>query len=95
MDIDPVILWNVILTIVVGPIVYWGIAMATYEADNVEDTLKSTYRDIKDNIPRFVNRASVVVGQLNSLISGTNDPEKIAEIQAKKDKLQAELNALF
>jgi len=44
VDTDPVILWNVILTILVGPVVYWGRAMAT-EIKRIDVLLNKTRED--------------------------------------------------
>jgi|TARA_R100001163_G_scaffold34708_1_gene26760 hypothetical protein len=76
VDIDPVILWNVILTIVVGPIVYWGIAMAT-EVKRIdvllnktrEETVRdfATKRDLETDVSRVLAQLDKIDKKLDRL----------------------------
>ena len=76
MEIDPVILWNVILTIVVGPIVYWGIAMAA-EVKRIdvllnktrEETVRdfATKRDLETDVSRVLAQLDKIDKKLDRL----------------------------
>ena len=41
MDLDPVILWNIVLTVVVGPVVLWARSMAA-EVKRIDVLLNKT-----------------------------------------------------
>lgn len=76
MDTDPVILWNVILTILVGPIVYWGRAMAT-EIKRIdvllnktrEETVRdfATKRDLDTDVSRVLAQLDKMDKKLDRL----------------------------
>mgnify|MGYP003626122735 FL=1 len=76
MDTDPVILWNVILTILVGPIVYWGRAMAT-EVKRIdvllnktrEETVRdfATKRDLDTDVSRVLAQLDKMDKKLDRL----------------------------
>ena len=76
MDIDPVILWNVVLTIVVGPIVYWGRTMAT-EVKRIdvllnktrEETARdfATKRDLETDVSRVLAQLDKIEKKLDRL----------------------------
>ena len=76
MDTDPVILWNVILTIVVGPLLYWGKAMAT-EVKRIdvllnktrEETARdfATKRDLETDVSRVLAQLDKIDKKLDRL----------------------------
>tara|TARA_R110000737_G_scaffold214283_1_gene231205 strand:- start:244 stop:492 length:249 start_codon:yes stop_codon:yes gene_type:complete len=76
VDTDPVILWNVILTILVGPIVYWGRAMAT-EVKRIdvllnktrEETVRdfATKRDLDTDVSRVLAQLDKMDKKLDRL----------------------------
>ena len=76
MDTDPVILWNVILTILVGPVVYWGRAMAT-EIKRIdvllnktrEETVRdfATKRDLDTDVSRVLAQLDKMDKKLDRL----------------------------
>ena len=76
MDTDPVILWNVILTILVGPVVYWGRVMAT-EIKRIdvllnktrEETVRdfATKRDLDTDVSRVLAQLDKMDKKLDRL----------------------------
>jgi|TARA_R110000787_G_scaffold198147_1_gene309361 hypothetical protein len=76
VDTDPVILWNVILTILVGPVVYWGRAMAT-EIKRIdvllnktrEETVRdfATKRDLDTDVSRVLAQLDKMDKKLDRL----------------------------
>ena len=76
MDTDPVILWNFILTILVGPVVYWGRAMAT-EIKRIdvllnktrEETVRdfATKRDLDTDVSRVLAQLDKMDKKLDRL----------------------------
>ena len=76
MNTDPVILWNVILTILVGPVVYWGRAMAT-EIKRIdvllnktrEETVRdfATKRDLDTDVSRVLAQLDKMDKKLDRL----------------------------
>ena len=76
MDIDPVILWNAILTILIGPVAYWGKSMAT-EVKRIdvllnktrEETVRdfATKRDLETDVSRVLAQLDKIDKKLDRL----------------------------
>lgn len=76
MDIDPVILWNVVLTVVVGPVVLWARSMAA-EVKRIdvllnktrEETARdfATKRDLETDVSRVLAQLDKIDKKLDRL----------------------------
>jgi len=76
MDLDPVILWNVVLTVVVGPVVLWARSMAA-EVKRIdvllnktrEETARdfATKRDLETDVSRVLAQLDKIDKKLDRL----------------------------
>jgi len=76
MDLDPVILWNVVLTVVVGPVVLWARSMAA-EVKRIdvllnktrEETARdfATKRDLETDVSRVLAQLDKMDKKLDRL----------------------------
>ncbi|MBC42660.1 MAG: hypothetical protein CML19_10585 [Pusillimonas sp.] len=76
MDLDPVILWNIVLTVVVGPVVLWARSMAA-EVKRIdvllnktrEETARdfATKRDLETDVSRVLAQLDKIDKKLDRL----------------------------
>jgi|TARA_R110000822_G_scaffold78583_1_gene188222 hypothetical protein len=76
MDLDPVILWNIVLTVVVGPVVLWARSMAA-EVKRIdvllnktrEETARdfATKRDLETDVSRVLAQLDKMDKKLDRL----------------------------
>jgi len=76
MDLDPVILWNIVLTVVVGPVVLWARSMAA-EVKRIdvlfnktrEETARdfATKRDLDTDVSRVLAQLDKIDKKLDRL----------------------------